>query len=164
MSRLFTPLTMGPMPLSHRIAMTPMSRYRADHAHVPTPAMVTYHYQRACVPGTRIIAEASSISRNEIGEAQMTGWRNKIDTGHARGSYIVWQLLAPGRAIDPRLEDIERTIGEFATAARGLTGLKSTGCMGNRSTSSCMDGCNQREDEHGGSIEGRARFCGGGWG
>ncbi|KAL3488243.1 hypothetical protein BJX62DRAFT_253437 [Aspergillus germanicus] len=117
MSNLFTPLKIGSMPLTHRIAMAPMSRYRADDSHVPTPAMACYYSQRACVPGTLLIAEASFISPNQIGfangpgiynEEQIVAWKKVTDAVHARGSFIVCQLLAAGRAVDPAVASAER--------------------------------------------------------
>ncbi|KAL3451443.1 FMN-linked oxidoreductase [Aspergillus insuetus] len=116
MSNLFTPLKVGTMPLTHRIAMAPMSRYRADDTHVPTPAMATYYSQRACVPGTLLIAEASFISPDQIGfangpgiynEEQVAAWKKVTDAVHARGSFIVCQLLAAGRAVDPAVASAE---------------------------------------------------------
>jgi NADPH2 dehydrogenase len=155
MSTLFTPVKIGSLPLTHRIAMAPMSRYRADDTHVPTPAMATYYSQRACVPGTLLIAEASFISPNQIGfangpgiynEEQVAAWKKVTDAVHARGSFIVCQLLAAGRAVDPdvaadkgvevlsssavvqdaehvvpramTMTEIQRTVQEFATAAK----------------------------------------------
>ena len=37
MSKLFTPLTSGPLRLQHRIVMAPLTRYRADSNFVPLP-------------------------------------------------------------------------------------------------------------------------------
>jgi NADPH2 dehydrogenase len=155
MSNLFTPLRIGTMPLTHRIAMAPMSRYRADDSHIPTPAMDTYYSQRASVPGTLLIAEASFISAGQIGfnngpgiynEEQVAAWRKVTDAVHAQGSFIVCQLLAAGRAVDPAIvpkegvevlsssaiaqdaehlvpramtiDEIQRTVEEFAAAAK----------------------------------------------
>jgi NADPH2 dehydrogenase len=108
-SRLFEPIAIGTMHLNHRIAMAPMSRYRADNNHTPTPAMVDYYSQRACVPGTLIITEASFISPSQVGfanrpsiynKAQVGAWQKVTKAVHAHGSFIVCQLLAVGRAID----------------------------------------------------------------
>ncbi|KAL2848383.1 FMN-linked oxidoreductase [Aspergillus pseudoustus] len=107
--------------------MAPMSRYRSDDNHVPTPAMAAYYSQRACVPGTLIIAEASSISRNQVSapnvpaiysEEQIAGWREVTDAVHAHGSFIICQLLAPGRAVDPVIAARERVDIMSASAIR----------------------------------------------
>jgi NADPH2 dehydrogenase len=201
MSNLFTPLKIGSIPLAHRIAMAPMSRYRADDFHVPTPAMATYYSQRACVPGTLLIAEASFISPNQAAfpngpgiynEAQIDGWRRVTDAVHARGSLIVCQLIAVGRAIDPAVasakgieilsasavaqdddhavpramsaEDIQRTVEEFATAAKnaihaGFDAVEIHGAYGYLVDQFLQDTCNIRGDGYGGSVEKRSRFA-----
>lgn len=37
MSKLFTPLKVGSLELGHRVAMAPLTRYRADDDRVPLP-------------------------------------------------------------------------------------------------------------------------------
>ncbi|OQE28785.1 hypothetical protein PENSTE_c003G03501 [Penicillium steckii] len=109
MSKLFEPLQIGPMSLKHRIVMAPLTRFRADDDHVQLPIAVEYYTQRASVPGTLIIAESSLISVSNGGvpnapgiwnDAQVAGWKKITDAVHARGCYIICQLLAPGRAAD----------------------------------------------------------------
>ena len=112
MSKLFTPLDVGRMRLSHRIAMSPMTRFRIDDNHVPLP-MVTDHYaQRAAVPGTLLITEATLVSPRAGGfpnvpgiwnEAQITQWRQVTDAVHAKGSYIYMQLWGLGRVANPEV-------------------------------------------------------------
>lgn len=108
-SRLFKPLAMGKMLLQHRIAMAPLSCYRADEDHIPTPMMQEYYGQRARVPGTLIIGESTFISPEQGGyanapgiynEKQIEAWRKVTDEVHMHGSYIVAQLLAVGRSAD----------------------------------------------------------------
>ncbi|OOF89981.1 hypothetical protein ASPCADRAFT_212322 [Aspergillus carbonarius ITEM 5010] len=72
---------------------------------------MTEHYeQRAAVPGTLLITEATLISpragsyRNVPGiwsEAQIAQWRKLTDAVHKKGSYIYMQLWALGRVADP---------------------------------------------------------------
>ncbi|RAO72416.1 uncharacterized protein BHQ10_008428 [Talaromyces amestolkiae] len=97
------------MLLQHRIAMAPVSRYRADEDHIPTPMMQEYYGQRAKVPGTLIIGESTFISPEQGGyanapgiynEKQVEAWRKVTDEVHMHGSYIVAQLLAVGRSAD----------------------------------------------------------------
>jgi NADPH2 dehydrogenase len=108
-SKLFTPLRIGPMGLQHRIAMAPLTRLRADENHVQLPLAVEYYSQRASVPGTLLIAEASLISPAHGGmangpgiwtSAQIAGWKSITDAVHAKGCSMVCQLVAPGRAAD----------------------------------------------------------------
>jgi len=44
---LFTPLTVGSLPLSHRVIMAPLTRFRASDAHVHGDLAVEYYSQRA---------------------------------------------------------------------------------------------------------------------
>ncbi|KAJ6191032.1 hypothetical protein N7519_001053 [Penicillium mononematosum] len=110
MSGLFQPLRIGDVELQHRVVMAPLTRLRADAEHVPLPMATTYYEQRASVPGTLIIAEATQISASEGGiphgpgiwtETQIQGWKKITDAVHAKGSYIYCQLIALGRAADP---------------------------------------------------------------
>lgn len=112
MSKLFTSLKVGRMELSHRIAMAPMTRFRADDAHVPLPMVKDYYAQRAAVPGTLIVTEATFIADCAGGydnvpgiytESQIAAWRTVTDAVHAKGSYIYLQLGALGRAASPEV-------------------------------------------------------------
>lgn len=109
-SAIFKPLQIGQMKLQHRLIMAPMTRFRADDSHVPLPAATTYYAQRASVPGTLIITEGTLVSRNAGGylnvpgiwsAEQINGWKKITDAVHEKGSYIVLQLWALGRAADP---------------------------------------------------------------
>lgn len=57
-SPLFTPIRLGDIQLEHRLAMAPLTRFRATEAHVHTDMAVEYYSQRANAPGTLIITEA----------------------------------------------------------------------------------------------------------
>lgn len=105
-SRLFKPLKLGNVTLNNRIAMAPLTRFRADDAHVPLPLVHEYYGQRASVPGTLLITEATFISHENGGYAsvpgiytqdQINGWKKVTDAVHAKGSYIYLQLWALGR-------------------------------------------------------------------
>ncbi len=83
-SRLFQPIRLGNSELSHRVVFAPLSRFRADKAHVPTDLQVEYYAQRASVPGTLLITEATFLSANGAGmenvpgiwnDAQIAGWK-----------------------------------------------------------------------------------------
>ncbi|KAL4875669.1 putative N-ethylmaleimide reductase [Aspergillus karnatakaensis] len=108
-SRLFTPLPLGPLTLSHRIILAPLTRYRCSPSHVPLPMMAEYYAQRASTPGTLLIAEATQISpRAGAGgmpnapalwdEEHIEGWKVVTDKVHARGCFVFCQLIALGRA------------------------------------------------------------------
>ncbi|KAL4915234.1 hypothetical protein BDW62DRAFT_219449 [Aspergillus aurantiobrunneus] len=109
-SSLFHPLRIGPVQLQHRVVMAPLTRLRADSEHIQLPIAMTYYAQRASVPGTLIISEATQISAAQGGvphgpgiwnDAQVQRWKEITDAVHAKGSYIFCQLIAPGRAADP---------------------------------------------------------------
>jgi 2,4-dienoyl-CoA reductase-like NADH-dependent reductase (Old Yellow Enzyme family) len=71
---------------------------------------ITYYEQRASVPGTLLIAEATQISPSEgelphgpgiWSEEQVQAWKKVTDAVHQKGSFIFCQLIALGRAADP---------------------------------------------------------------
>ncbi|KAL7912494.1 hypothetical protein GGI35DRAFT_491093 [Trichoderma velutinum] len=107
MSKLFTPLKVGRIELAHRIAMAPMTRFRADDNHVPLPNMKEYYAQRTAVPGSLAITEATFITQRAGGYAsapgiytqeQIDAWKAVVDVVHEQGSYIYLQLWALGRS------------------------------------------------------------------
>ncbi|QDS73711.1 hypothetical protein FKW77_003442 [Venturia effusa] len=110
-SKLFTPLQVGKMNLQHRLVMAPLTRFRADDNHVPILSMVKEYYaQRACVPGTLLVTEATYISPQAMGypnapglfkDEQLKAWKEVTDAVHEKGSFIYCQLWAMGRAAVP---------------------------------------------------------------
>ena len=112
--RLFQPLRLGHLDLKHRMIMAPLTRFRANDDHVPGPYSAEYYAQRASVPGTLIITEATFISPRAGGynnvpgiwsEEQVKVWRQITDAVHSKGSYIYCQLWALGRvAVAKNLE------------------------------------------------------------
>ncbi|CAG8898149.1 unnamed protein product [Penicillium egyptiacum] len=128
MTKLFTPLRVGRVELSNRIAMAPMTRFRADDNHTPLPIVKDYYAQRAAVPGTLLITEATSISARAGGypnvpgiynDAQIAAWKEVTDAVHAKGSYIYLQLWALGRVANRDLLQAEGfdLVSSSATAA-----------------------------------------------
>lgn len=106
-SRLFSPLNVGKLKLSNRIAMAPLTRFRADKDHVPTAKVAKYYGQRASYPGTLLVTEATFISPKASGypnapgiwsPEQIAGWKEVVNAVHAEGSYIYLQLWHLGRA------------------------------------------------------------------
>jgi len=61
-SKLYQPLRVGNVELQHRIVMGPMTRFRANDSHVSLPFVIEYYAQRASVPGTLLIIEATFIA------------------------------------------------------------------------------------------------------
>ncbi|QRW21058.1 NADH:flavin oxidoreductase/NADH oxidase [Rhizoctonia solani] len=114
--KLFTPIRVGDMMLSHRVILAPLTRFRADDEHVHHEIAVEYYSQRATTPGTLLISEAVLVSPEAGGydnvpgiwnERQIAAWKKVVDAVHKRGSYIFLQLWAIGRAADPRVLEKE---------------------------------------------------------
>jgi len=108
--RLFKPLKLGNIQLNHRMVMAPLTRLRANEKHIPIDIVTEYYAQRAVVPGTFIITEATFISPRASGyknipgiwnDAQIQAWKNATDAVHAKGSFIYLQLWALGRVAEP---------------------------------------------------------------
>lgn len=132
-SKLFTPLKLGNVQLQHRIAMAPLTRFRADDNHVPLPFVKEYYAQRGSVPGTQIITEATFIAQ-EAGlypnvpgiwnDAQIAAWSEVTAAVHEKKSFIYLQLWALGRAAD--FGQLQKELGPSAKMVSasdvGLTG------------------------------------------
>jgi NADPH2 dehydrogenase len=112
MSKLFSPVRIGNTELKHRVVLAPLTRYRADDAHVPLNFVKDYYAQRASTPGTLLITEGTFISPRAGGfanvpgiynDSQVKAWREVTEEIHAKGCYIFCQLWALGRAADPKL-------------------------------------------------------------
>ena len=109
-SRLFKPLKVGNVQLQNRIVFPPLTRFRNDDVHAPLPFMEKYYADRASVPGTLLISEATAISHFEEGQEnnpgfvsnrQVAAWKRIIDAVHAKGSFFFQQIWAMGRAAEP---------------------------------------------------------------
>jgi N-ethylmaleimide reductase len=106
LSKLFSPIRIGAIDLSHRVVLAPLTRMRADVlGNVPNDLMATYYGQRASEGGL-MITEATFIAPTGNGgyaspgiftDAQVTGWRKVVDAVHAKGAKILLQLWHVGR-------------------------------------------------------------------
>jgi N-ethylmaleimide reductase len=107
MSKLFSPVQIGAVTLSHRIVMAPLTRSRSDQpGGVPGDLMLEYYSQRASSGGL-IIAEGAPISASARGwfgapgiytDAQLAGWKRIVDAVHAKGGRMFAQLWHTGRS------------------------------------------------------------------
>ncbi|KAG8702031.1 hypothetical protein FRC11_011731, partial [Ceratobasidium sp. 423] len=111
-SKLFTPLKIGNLTLAHRVVMAPLTRYRADDNHVHTELGIQYYSQRAEIPGTLLITEATAISPEAAGydnipgiwsDEQIRAWKKITDVVHEQRSHIFLQLWALGRTADTKV-------------------------------------------------------------
>lgn len=121
-SKLFKPLRLGRSELSNRVALAPLTRFRADDDHVPMQDLVPEYYaQRASVPGTLLITEATFIAPQAAGyplapgiwsQAQIDGWKQVTKAVHDKKSLIYMQLWALGRA--SHLDGLKKVAGSDA--------------------------------------------------
>lgn len=114
--RLFQPIRLGNTKLGHRMVMAPLTRFRADDAHVHGDIAREYYEQRGSVPGTLIITEATFISPRAGGydnvpgiwnDAQIKAWQPVTESVHKKGSSIFLQLWALGRVATPAILEKE---------------------------------------------------------
>jgi N-ethylmaleimide reductase len=101
---LFSPTTIGAIPVSNRIAMAPLTRSRAGMDGVPSPLAREYYRQRASAG--LIVSEATNISQQARGYAYTPGiyteehaaaWLEITRAVHEVGGRIVVQLWHVGR-------------------------------------------------------------------
>ncbi|KNG49597.1 12-oxophytodienoate reductase 1 [Stemphylium lycopersici] len=112
--RLFQPLKVGTMQLKNRIAMAPLTRFRVNDDHEILPMATQYYGERACVPGTLLITEATLISKQAGGypnvpgiwtQAQIDAWKPVTKAVHDKGSYVYLQLWSLGRVANPQFAE-----------------------------------------------------------
>jgi NADPH2 dehydrogenase len=125
--KLFQPLKLGSLTLAHRVAMAPLTRFRADGNNVPVlPIVKEYYEQRGSVPGTLIITEATFIAPKAGGYAYVPGiwnddqiraWKEVTDAVHAHGSFIFVQLWALGRVAKP---DVLKNTGHEVVSSSAI--------------------------------------------
>lgn len=129
-SKLFEPLQIGNVKLSNRLAMAPLTRFRAEDDHTHSKIAAEYYAQRASYPGTFLITEASFISERGSGypnvpgvysSAQIKAWKEITDAVHAKGSFIALQLWALGRAANPEVLKKEHDLPLKSSSAVAMT-------------------------------------------
>ncbi|GMH04113.1 hypothetical protein Nepgr_005952 [Nepenthes gracilis] len=103
---LFSPYKLGKFNLSHRIALSPMTRCRAINNNTANEAMATYYAQRT-TPGGLLITEGTIVSLVGNGypcvpgiftDEHVEGWKKVTEAVHAKGGIILCQLWHVGRA------------------------------------------------------------------
>ncbi|KZT21861.1 FMN-linked oxidoreductase [Neolentinus lepideus HHB14362 ss-1] len=114
--KLFQPIRIGAVNLSHRIVLAPLTLLRANKAHIHGDLAVEYYRQRSSKSGTLLIAETSIIAAKAGGldhipgiwsDEQIKAWRKVVDAVHEQGSFIFLQIAALGRLANPELLERE---------------------------------------------------------
>ncbi len=109
-SPLLGSLQMGPLSLSNRMVMAPLTRNRAGEGNVPGDINTLYYTQRSSAG--LIITEASQISASALGypltpgihtDEQIVGWKKITDAVHERDGVIFLQLWHVGRISHPSM-------------------------------------------------------------
>lgn len=145
---LSDPLQIGNCALTHRMLMAPMTRLRADVGHVPSDIMAEYYSQRASVPGTLVITEATFISATSRGRhsnapgvysnEQIQHWARVCENVHSHKSFIFMQLWHVGRSArkdalqDAGLEAVSSSaipISEKHSIPRAMTEAEILDCV-----------------------------------
>jgi N-ethylmaleimide reductase len=108
---LFSSVQLGPLTLSNRIVMAPLTRSRADDKGAVGELQATYYEQRASAG--LIVSEATCISEEAKGyirtpgiftEDHVKGWKLTTDAVHKAGGHIFSQLWHVGRISHPDLQ------------------------------------------------------------
>ena len=133
-SKLFDPYKLGPITLSNRAVMAPLTRNRALAGMVPNPLAVEYYGQRASAG--LLITEASQVSQQGQGyqdtpgiysKEQIAGWKKVTDRVHERGGRIFIQLWHVGRISHVDLQVNGRApVAPSAIRAKGKTFVNGT--------------------------------------
>ena len=128
-SKLFEPYQLGPITLSNRTVMAPLTRNRAVAGLVPNPLAVDYYGQRASAG--LLITEASQVSQQGQGyqdtpgiysKEQIAGWRKVTDRVHEHGGRIFIQLWHVGRISHTSLQPNNGApVAPSAIRAKGKT-------------------------------------------
>jgi 2,4-dienoyl-CoA reductase-like NADH-dependent reductase (Old Yellow Enzyme family) len=104
-SPLLRSFALHDLTLPNRIVLAPMTRARAGEERLPNALMGAYYAQRASAG--LVITEATTISEQANGwlqspgiytDAMEAGWRDVVQTVHAKGGRIFLQLWHCGRA------------------------------------------------------------------
>jgi N-ethylmaleimide reductase len=128
-SKLFEPYKLGPITLSNRTVMAPLTRNRAVAGLVSNPLAIEYYGQRASAG--LLITEASQVSQQGQGyqdtpgiysKEQIAGWRKVTDRVHERGGRIFIQLWHVGRISHTSLQPNNGApVAPSAVRAKGKT-------------------------------------------
>ncbi|CAM6116659.1 unnamed protein product [Calypogeia fissa] len=127
---LLSPTEVGSMSLKHRVVMSAMTRLRNDpETEIPRELNVLYYEQRAS-EGCLLVCEGTAPSAGGRGyirapglytDAQVEGWKPVTKAVHAKGGFIVAQLMHGGKiSHSSLLPNNQLPVAPSAIAAPGL--------------------------------------------
>lgn len=125
--KLLQSYRLGPLDLSSRVVMAPMTRNRAPET-VPNDLMATYYRQRSSAG--LIITEATQVDPLGQGypntpgihsDEQVEAWKAITEAVHEEGGRIFLQLWHVGRISHPSYHDGARPVAPSAIAPEGET-------------------------------------------
>src|SRR5262245_27906289 len=129
MPSLFDPYDLGPIRLTNRIVMAPMTRSRARNAAIAPDADTALYYSQRAGAGL-IVSEGVPVSVEGRGWAfapgiyspeQIDGWRRVTDAVHANRGVIFAQVWHNGRASHvSHQENCQAPVSSVGTQARGV--------------------------------------------
>jgi len=132
--KLFTPIQIGAIHLSHRVVMPPLSRVRSEQpGDIPGALMAEYYTQRASEGGL-IITESASVAiggRAYYGapgfyaDVQVAGWKRIVDAVHAKGGKVISQLWHGGRVAHLDLTEGQTPVAPSEVPFKGQVLTKS---------------------------------------
>lgn len=108
---LLSPIKVGEHLLDHRVVLAPLTRLRCTEEGVPQAHVAEYYEQRSTKNGL-LVSEATVISPVTDGykyapgiytDKQVEGWRQVVESVHAKGGVIFIQLWHIGRAVSSKL-------------------------------------------------------------
>ncbi len=108
---LFNPVKLGPLELSNRIVMAPMTRCRAGEGDAPTALMAEYYAQRASAG--LMITEGTPVSPQGRGylwtpgiytPEQVSGWGRIAEAVHQKNGHLFAQIWHVGRVSHTSLQ------------------------------------------------------------
>lgn len=118
---MFSPLRVGNITVTNRMAMSPMTRQRSTLDGVPTDLNVEHYRQRASAG--LIVSEGiypSFMGRGYLftpglhNDSQLLGWKRVTDAVHREGGAIFGQVMHVGRLSDPLMLDGAQPIAPSA--------------------------------------------------
>ncbi|WP_029430581.1 alkene reductase [Blastococcus sp. URHD0036] len=123
---LFSPVTLGDLELTNRVAMAPLTRMRSGPLGIPGDVVVEHYAQRAglgliVTEGTYPVHESQAFVGQPgiVTDEQVAGWRRVADAVHARGGRIVLQVMHGGRVTHPEINGGRRVEAPSAIAIDG---------------------------------------------